>query len=159
MLDRLLELLKGVSRISFGLPLVGIELDIRQALDPRTIDERLARLDQIKSDLHAAAEAVSELQREAHENKREAATLKEAVERLQQDRQAAETLLRIPEESFARMLARASAKARFRGIAEARLSASQRGRFQATWCGTSPSNAGFNGLRTTERVDLRWRAS
>jgi hypothetical protein len=44
-------------------------MDLGQALDPKTVDERIARLDQIRSDLGAAIDAVSELQREAQQNK------------------------------------------------------------------------------------------
>lgn len=93
-------------------------MDLSQALDARTVDERLARLDQIRTDLGAAVDAVTELQREAQDNKKEAEALREAVTRLEQDKVTAETLLQVPEDSFARMLARANSKARVRGIVE-----------------------------------------
>ena len=38
------------------------EMDLAQALDPKTVDERIARLDQIRTDLTGAIDAVTELQ-------------------------------------------------------------------------------------------------
>ena len=93
-------------------------MDLGQALDPRTVDERIARLDQIRADLGGAIDAVTELQKEAQDNKREASQLREAVDRLEQDKITAETLLKVPEDSFARMLGRANSKARLRGLLE-----------------------------------------
>jgi FtsZ-binding cell division protein ZapB len=93
-------------------------MDLAQALDPKTVDERIARLDQIKSDLNGAIDAVTELQREAQDNKKEAESLRQSVKQLEQDKVTAETLLSVPEESFARMLARANSRARIRGLLE-----------------------------------------
>jgi hypothetical protein len=106
------------SKVSVSLPFLKYELDLTQALDPATVDERIARLDQIRSDLTDAAEAVAELQREARDNKQEAEALRESVKQLEQDKVTAETLLQVPEESFSRMLARANSRARIRGILE-----------------------------------------
>lgn len=117
----LIDALKKSGKLSVSLPFLRYEMDFGQALDPRTVDERIARLAQIHADLHAAAEAVAELQREARDNKREAESLRQAVERLEQDKVTAETLLRVPEDSFARMLARANSKARIRGLLEGAL--------------------------------------
>jgi vesicle coat complex subunit len=115
---KIIDFLKKNSKISLSLPFVRYEMDLSQALDSRTVDERLARLDQIRTDLGAAVDAVTELQREAQDNKKEAEVLREAVTRLEQDKVTAETLLQVPEESFTRMLARASSKGRGRGILE-----------------------------------------
>ena len=93
-------------------------MDLGQALDPRTVDERIARLDQIRADLSGAIDAVTELQREAQDNKKEANQLREAVDRLEQDKVTAETLLKVPEDSFARILGRANSRARLRGVIE-----------------------------------------
>jgi len=84
----------------------------------KTVDERIARLDQIKTELNGAIEAVSALQVEAQDNKKRAENLRQTVEQLKQDKTTAETLLKVPEESFARMLVRANSKARIRGIIE-----------------------------------------
>lgn len=85
---------------------------------PRSVDERIARLDQIKSDLTAAVAAVHELQIEAQANKKQAEALKNVVSQLEQDKATAETMLRVPEDSFSRMLERANSKARLRGLIE-----------------------------------------
>jgi prefoldin subunit 5 len=114
----IIEVLKRNSKLSLTVPFLRYEMDLGQALDAKTVDERIARLDQIRTDLGAAIDAVSELQREAQQNKKEAETLRQAVERLEQDKVTAETLLKVPEDSFARMLARANAKARIRGVIE-----------------------------------------
>jgi hypothetical protein len=110
--------LKKNSKLSLSIPFIRYEIDLAQAIDPKTVDERIARLDQIRSDLNAAVEAVAELQREALDNKKEADVLRESVRQLEQDKVTVETLLQVPEESFSRMLARANAKARTRGIIE-----------------------------------------
>ena len=117
-IQQLLSALAKHSRVSVSLPFLRYELDLNQALDPKVVDERIARLDQIHADLHAAAEAVQALQREARDNRTEAESLRAAVRQLEQDKVTAETLLQVPEDSFSRMLARANAKARTRGIVE-----------------------------------------
>lgn len=117
-IQSVISAIKNNSKVSVSLPFLRYELDLTQALDPATVDERITRLDQIKADLTAAVEAVAELQREAHDNKKEAESLRASVKQLEQDKVTAETLLQVPEESFSRMLARANAKARVRGILE-----------------------------------------
>ncbi len=112
------SVLKRNTKLSLSLPFLRYEVDLAQALDPKTVDERIARLDQIRNELSGAIDAVTELQREAHDNKKEAESLRESVKQLEQDKVTAETLLQVPEESFARMLARANSRARIRGIAE-----------------------------------------
>lgn len=112
------DAIKKSSKLSVSLPFLRYEMDLGQALDDQTVDERIARLDQIRTDLGAAVDAVAELQREALDNKREAVALRDAVARLEHDKVTAETLLKVPEDSFARMLARANAKARVRGLLE-----------------------------------------
>lgn len=120
-IQQLVNILKKSSRLSFSVPFFRYEMDLGQALDPRTVDERIARLDQIRADLSGAIDAVTELQKEAQDNKKEADRLREAVDRLEQDKVTAETLLKVPEDSFARMLARANSKARVRGLVEGSL--------------------------------------
>ena len=120
-IQRILSVLKKSSRISLSVPFFRYEMDLGQALDPRTVDERIARLDQIRADLSGAIDAVTELQREAQDNKKEAEQMRQAVERLEQDKVTAETLLKVPEDSFARILGRANSRARLRGLLEGSL--------------------------------------
>lgn len=82
------------------------------------IDERLAKLANIREDLGDAMKAVDELQKSALTAKREADTLESEVTRLRQDRVVAEELASVPEEAFARLLARATAKGRGKGLIE-----------------------------------------
>lgn len=81
-------------------------------------DERITKLAAIQTDLEAAIEAVKDLQKSATASQTQANELQEAVERLKEDKKAAEDLVRVPEEAFARMLGRASAKGRGRGLLE-----------------------------------------
>ena len=117
-IQSLVSVIKRNTKLSVSLPFLRYEMDLAQALDPKTVDERIARLDQIRSDLSGAIDAVTELQREAQDNKKEAESLRESVKQLEQDKVTAETLLKLPEESFARMLARANSRARIRGMLE-----------------------------------------
>jgi hypothetical protein len=117
-ISQVISAIKSNSKVSVSLPFLRYELDLTQALDPVTVDERIARLDKIRDELEAAAVAVGELRREAQDNKKEAESLRESVKKLEQDKVTAETLLQVPEDSFARMLARANSKARIRGIVE-----------------------------------------
>lgn len=117
-IQSIVSVLKRSSKLSVSLPFLRYEMDLAQALDPKTVDERIARLDQIRSDLNGAIDAVTELQREAQDNKKEAESLRQSVKQLEQDKVTAETLLSVPEESFARMLARANSRARIRGLLE-----------------------------------------
>lgn len=86
--------------------------------DSKTIDERIARLGEIKDDLTGAIKAVDELQKEALTRKSEVELLQESVQKLQKDKDAVESLLKIPEDSFSRILTRATSKSRVRGIIE-----------------------------------------
>lgn len=114
----LMSVLMKSTRLSVSLPFLRYEMDIAKALDPKTVDERIERLDHIRNELSSAIDAVTELQREAQDNKTEAESLRESVKQLEQDKATAETLLKIPEESFARMLVRASSRGRIRGLLE-----------------------------------------
>jgi ABC-type transporter Mla subunit MlaD len=119
-LKKLAELLKK-SHFRISLPGLGFEIPFAELTDTSTVDERVARLDQVKRDLEAAIKAVSSLQAEAADRKAEANQLQETVSRLHQDKNTAESLLSVPEESFVRLLGRASSKARFRGLLEGAL--------------------------------------
>lgn len=95
------------------IPLVGIEFE-----ESKTIDERIARLGEIKGDLEGAIKAVDELEKEALERKTEVELLQESVQKLEKDKDAVESLLKIPEDSFSRILSRATSKSRMKGIIE-----------------------------------------
>ena len=83
-----------------------------------TVDERLRKLAKIQEDLGEALQAVTDLQKSALTSKKEAEALEQEVNRLRQDRAVAEELVKVPEEAFARLLSRASAKGRGRGLLE-----------------------------------------
>jgi hypothetical protein len=117
-LSTLANTLKKRGKLSLSLPFLRYEMDLRQIWDSRPVDQRIAQLDLIRADLTAAVDAVAELQREAQDNKREAERFREAVEHLEQDKVTAETLLKVPEDSFTRLLIRANSKARIRGLLE-----------------------------------------
>jgi hypothetical protein len=116
-------------------PSIAIEVDIPRLVDQAlriygldglarifrpepTLDERLVKLAKIREDLGDAVKAVDELQKSAVTAKKEANKLESEVTRLRQDRALAEELVKVPEEAFARLLARASAKGRGRGLIE-----------------------------------------
>ena len=91
---------------------------ISDLFSSKNIDERLARLGEIESDLQGAIDAIENLQSEALERKSEVGQLQQTIQKLEEDKNTAEALLQVPEESFARVLARATAKSRMRGIIE-----------------------------------------
>ncbi len=86
--------------------------------DKKTIDERISRLGEIKEDLEGAIKAVDDLQSEALKRKSELSNLQESVQKLEEDKDTVESLLKIPEESFSRILNKATSKGRIRGIIE-----------------------------------------
>jgi chromosome segregation ATPase len=83
-----------------------------------TIDERLRKLAKIQEDLGEALQAVSELQESAVTSKKETEALGQEVDRLRQDKATVEELIKVPEEAFSRLMSRASAKGRGRGLLE-----------------------------------------
>ena len=62
--------------------------------------------------------AVQGLQNEAQERKNEADELRAVVTKLQDDKDAAESLLSVPEDAFVRLVGRATAAGRSRGLIE-----------------------------------------
>ena len=104
--------------ISVVARIYGFEAFLGLAKPSPTVDERIAKLAAIQEDLHAAIQAVKSLQDSALNSKAEAEELQKTITRLQQDRKAAEDLIKVPEESFARLLHGATAKARGRGLLE-----------------------------------------
>ncbi len=106
------------ARIRLSLPGISYEISSEDLLGRQTIDQRLERLGSIKADLQASISAVEELEFEANQKKREVNELEEIVQRLNEDKTTAEGLLRLPEDTFTRVFARAVSKGRGRGIVE-----------------------------------------
>jgi hypothetical protein len=117
---RIRNLKKHLSKARFriNLPFISYEVPIDELLNSKNIDERITRLGEIKRDLQGAIEAVDGLQAEALERKSEVEHLQHTVQQLEEDKNTAETLLKMPEESFARLLVRAGSRGRIRGIVE-----------------------------------------
>jgi hypothetical protein len=101
-----------------GVNLFGVQVNLDELLRSQDVDERIAKLSEIKRDLEAAVFAVSSLQAEAETKKTEVETLRSAAKQAVEDEQTAEKLLTVPEESLARVIAKANARGRSRGVVE-----------------------------------------
>ena len=106
------------ARLKISLPFMSYEVTLDDLMDSKDIDERIKRLSTIKKDLQETIIAVEQLQDEAFKSKNEADKLKETISALEQDKSTAEEMLKLPEESFSRVLTKASSKGRVRGIIE-----------------------------------------
>jgi hypothetical protein len=95
---------------------LGVSFSLADLGSSETVDERIARLGKIKADLEAAIGAVEELQGDANASKLQVDQLRQDVAALQQDKATAERLLNLPEESFARLLDRATRRGQVKGI-------------------------------------------
>ena len=95
-----------------------IRVSLADALSPEGIDDRIAKLDAIQRDLAAAVAAVGELKKQALERKDEVQELQDRVKQLQEDRAAAEQMLKPPEDAVIRLYSRAAGRNRLRGIIE-----------------------------------------
>lgn len=82
------------------------------------VSRRIAKLARIRSDLESAVVAVTALQVDADEKQKHRELLRQSIAELSTDKTVAEALLRVPEESFSRLLARASQRGRLRGVVE-----------------------------------------
>jgi len=109
------------ARLRVALPFVSYEVTLDDILDSKDVDERIKRLSTIKSDLADTVAAVEQLQADALQSKHEADNLKKVVEQLERDKSTAEEMLKLPEESFARLVSKASSKGRLKGIVEGAL--------------------------------------
>src|SRR3990170_1913120 len=101
---KLVEKLKRGTRLRISLPFISYEVALDDLATSDTVDARIARLGEIKRDLEAAIAAVQGLQEEARERKTEADQLQALIAKLQEDKSAAESLLKVPEESFIRLV-------------------------------------------------------
>ena len=106
------------ARFRVSLPFFSYEVTLDDVLDSKNVDERIKRLSTIRTDLEETVHAVTQLQAEALQNKKEAEDLRATVEQLKQDKSTTEAMLKLPEDSIARVLARASSRGRIRGIIE-----------------------------------------
>ncbi|MGD1047110.1 MAG: hypothetical protein ABR936_17535 [Bacteroidota bacterium] len=105
--NMLSSLLKG---IQVSIPFIGptITFDFNEISNTSNVDERIAKLGQIQTDLRAAIDAVDLLKSEAELKKIEAEQLRTSVENLKQEQETAKTLLSIPEGPLMRLLIRAN---------------------------------------------------
>lgn len=106
---------KAKVKISLPLPFISYEVSLNDALDSQNIDTRIARLTDIKEELESAILAVESLQNEAHENKQQVNYLQERIRELEEDKNTAEAILKVPQDSFVRLIEQASSKGRMRG--------------------------------------------
>lgn len=101
-----------------GVNLFGVQVNLDELLRSQDVDDRIAKLSEIKRDLEAAVAAVSSLQAEATTKKTEVETLRSAAKQAAEDKETAEKLLTVPEESLARVIAKANSRGRIRGVVE-----------------------------------------
>ncbi|NET25964.1 hypothetical protein [Okeania sp. SIO1I7] len=109
---------KAQVRIKLPIPFISYEIPLNEVIDPQSIDTRISRLSDIKKELESAIFAVESLQGEAQENKEKVSKLQERIRELEEDKSTAETVLKVPQESFARLIENASSKGRVRGWIE-----------------------------------------
>ncbi len=100
------------------LSFMGIGIDLKEVVDSRSVNERISQLGKVKDDLQAAIVAVDELQTKAVQSRSQYEELARMLKRLEEEKATTEALLRIPEESFSRVFAKASSRGRWRGIIE-----------------------------------------
>jgi len=117
-MSKFLKQLKKSARFRVSLPFMSYEVNINDLIDSSKVDERISKLSEIQKDLEAAVVAVDSLQNEAETRQNEAKQLKEVVEHLNKERTTAEALLKLPEDSFTQLIAKASSKGRWRGHLE-----------------------------------------
>ena len=108
----------GKARLRLSLPFLSYEVPLDGLLNSTSVDERITRLAEVRRDLEAAVDAVTSLQQEAHTRKAEVEKLQGTVSQLREDKQSAQKLLAIPQESVARLIESASSKGRLRGLIE-----------------------------------------
>jgi hypothetical protein len=102
--------------LRISLPFLSYEISVADLVDHSNVDQRLKRLSTIKSDLQDSILAIKELEKEGLKKKREVDNLRAVVQKLTKDKTTTESLLRLPEENFARVLSRATATGRVRGL-------------------------------------------
>jgi len=109
-----------LKEITISMPFIGtaITFDFNEISNTSSVDEQIAKLGQIQTDLRAAINAVDLLKNEADSKKIEAEQLRIAVENLKQEQETVKTLLTLREDPLIRLLVKANSKGRARGIWE-----------------------------------------
>jgi flagellar motility protein MotE (MotC chaperone) len=115
-MGKLKEILRKNARIRITLPFFAYEITPDELLSGKSVDERISQLEKVRSDLMDAVGAVESLQEEAQKSKEEVTNLNQQLAKLREDKETTESLLRVPEESFARVLDKASSKAQWKGL-------------------------------------------
>jgi hypothetical protein len=102
----------------FNIELLGFSYEItpEELLNRQSVDERIQKLEKVRQDLLDAVDAVKSLEDEAHKNKKELEELNVQLNKLREDKQTTEQLLELPQQSFARVLDKASKGAQWRGL-------------------------------------------
>lgn len=99
--------------------LTGRTIDVQtEYMSAKEVADRIAKLPSLKRDLEAVVFAVNTLAYDAGVKKNQHDALKRALSELEADKKSLETLLSVPEASFARVLTLASRKSRLRGLLE-----------------------------------------
>ena len=115
-MSNLKDLLTKNAKIRISFPFFSYEITPDELLNSKSVDERISKLEKVRADLLDAVNAVESLQEEAQQSKSEVSNLNEELEKLREDKETTENLLKVPEESFARVLDKASSKAQWRGL-------------------------------------------
>lgn len=113
-----LSKLKGNGRFRISMPFFSYELKLDELFSPSSADDRIKKLDDIKYDLAMAIEAIDGLKQDAVDKRNELEKLNKSLESTREDKETTESVLKLNEESFARILTRASSKGRKRGVIE-----------------------------------------
>jgi hypothetical protein len=109
---------KAQVRIRLPIPFITYEIPLNEVINSKDIDTRIARLSDIKNELESAIEAVESLQNDAQQNKEKVTTLQERIYELEEDKNTAENLLQLPQDSVIRLIDRATSKGKNRGRIE-----------------------------------------
>jgi hypothetical protein len=98
------------------MPFISYEITPDELFSRESVDTRITKLEKVRSDLMDAVDAVKSLENEAHKNKDELVQLNEQLSALKKDKETTEELLKLPQDSFARILDRASKGAQRKGL-------------------------------------------
>jgi hypothetical protein len=97
----------GVSRItivSLGFPGIAFELEKKIEFNNKEIEERIIQLDDIKSKLIEAADAINQISTDSKQKKVELEELIKKYQEIKQDKDESEKLLQLNKDSFGRIL-------------------------------------------------------
>lgn len=103
-------------RIRINLPFMSYEITPAELLSRRDIDERIAKLEKVRADLLDAVDAVKLLEDEAHTSKDNLTKLNDQLLSIRKDKETIEKLLQLPENSFSRIINKATRISQFMGL-------------------------------------------